>query len=548
MRRRAGRAFADGPGRRAAAASASSASASSVSPSSVRVVDERRAVERDQAVAAGREAECSSHGCAAARARRGARAASRSSCSRPGGRRRRRCPRAARLSTAELRVGEQDRAQVVGELAVVLLGHRRVEAPQARLDVGDRDDELGRRECGRERRVDVTGDDDEVGALLLEDARRRRTGRARSARRGCPSRRRGRRPGSGRPSSREEHVGHLGVVVLPGVDEEQLGASGRALAARASTGAAFMKFGPRPDHEANLRTHPASMLVPIAGLAALPSRVVSRLRLREPTIRGGRGIEVLFWVSLAALAWTHVRYPIAVALARAAAAARREARDEDADRRRDRRRATTRRRVIERRVANLLALDYPREQLEIVVTSDASTDRTEELASAAGARVIRNPRGGKVAAQDSAVRETESEIVAFSDANATWAPGRAPRARRAVRRPATSPTSAGSCGWRRPTAANKEGLYWRYEMARSRGRVARSARSPGGNGSDLRGSPLGLRRGRPALRARSLAAVPDGPARQAGRLRAGGAWRSRSRRRRTRPSTAARCACSSTAG
>ena len=34
--------------------------------------------------------------------------------------------------------------------------------------------------------------------------------------------------------------------------------------------------------------------------------------------------------------------------------------------------------------------------------------------------MIRNERGGKVAAQDRAVRETESDIVAFSDANATW--------------------------------------------------------------------------------------------------------------------------------
>ncbi len=108
--------------------------------------------------------------------------------------------------------------------------------------------------------------------------------------------------------------------------------------------------------------------------------------------------------------------------------------------------------VIERRVANLLALDYPRDRLEIVVTSDASTDRTEELAEAAGARVIRNPRGGKVAAQDRAVRETESEIVAFSDANATWAPDALRRLVAPVRRSRASPTSAGSCGSRRPTA------------------------------------------------------------------------------------------------
>ena len=42
--------------------------------------------------------------------------------------------------------------------------------------------------------------------------------------------------------------------------------------------------------------------------------------------------------------------------------------------------------VIERRIENLRALDYPADKLEIVVTSDASTDRTEELAEAARRR------------------------------------------------------------------------------------------------------------------------------------------------------------------
>src|SRR5436309_5760078 len=132
-------------------------------------------------------------------------------------------------------------------------------------------------------------------------------------------------------------------------------------------------------------------------------------------------VRVLFWVALAALAWTHVLYPAAAAaLARVRARVVRRgasepsvtvivaAHDEEA--------------VIERRVENLRALDYPAEKLEVVVTSDASTDRTEELAAAAGARVVRNARDGKVAAQDHAVRETQSDIVAFSDANATWAP------------------------------------------------------------------------------------------------------------------------------
>jgi cellulose synthase/poly-beta-1,6-N-acetylglucosamine synthase-like glycosyltransferase len=137
--------------------------------------------------------------------------------------------------------------------------------------------------------------------------------------------------------------------------------------------------------------------------------------------------------------------------------------------------------VIERRVANLLALDYPAEKLEVVVTSDASTDRTDALAEAAGARVVRNARGGKVAAQDRAVRETNSEIVAFSDANATWAPD----ALRKLVRNFADPHVAYVCGQLRLEAAdgrNKEGIYWRYELV-TRDAESRLGSITGGNGS-----------------------------------------------------------------
>jgi cellulose synthase/poly-beta-1,6-N-acetylglucosamine synthase-like glycosyltransferase len=137
--------------------------------------------------------------------------------------------------------------------------------------------------------------------------------------------------------------------------------------------------------------------------------------------------------------------------------------------------------VIARRIENLQALEYPAEKLQIVVTSDASSDRTEEIASAAGVRVIRNPRGGKVAAQDRAVRETDSEIVAFSDANATWAPD----ALRGLVRPFADPVVGYVCGQLRILAAdgsNKEGLYWRYEMA-VRAAESRLSSVTGGNGS-----------------------------------------------------------------
>jgi cellulose synthase/poly-beta-1,6-N-acetylglucosamine synthase-like glycosyltransferase len=190
---------------------------------------------------------------------------------------------------------------------------------------------------------------------------------------------------------------------------------------------------------------------------------------------------VLFWGSLTALAWTHLLYPAAVALV-ARIHTRRigiddgylpsvavivTAYNEES--------------AIERRLENLRALDYPAELLELVVTSDASTDRTEELSEAAGARVIRNPRGGKVAAQDAAVRATEAEVVAFSDANATWASD----ALRKLVRNLADPQVAYVCGRLRleaPDGSNKEGVYWRYELV-TRDGESRLGSVTAGNGS-----------------------------------------------------------------
>ncbi|HVS85727.1 MAG TPA: glycosyltransferase family 2 protein [Gaiellaceae bacterium] len=192
-------------------------------------------------------------------------------------------------------------------------------------------------------------------------------------------------------------------------------------------------------------------------------------------------VAVLFWLSLAALAWTHALYPLAaVGLSRLRS--RPPARDEErlpsvavivA--------AWNEEAAIGARVENLRALDYPAELLEVVVTSDASSDRTEELAAAAGARVVRNERGGKVAAQDAAVRQTDAEVVAFSDANATWAPD----ALRKLVRSFGDPEVAYVCGQLRLEAAdgsNREGVYWRYEMV-TRDAESRLGSVTGGNGS-----------------------------------------------------------------
>lgn len=76
--------------------------------------------------------------------------------------------------------------------------------------------------------------------------------------------------------------------------------------------------------------------------------------------------------------------------------------------------------VIARRLENLLHLDYPREKLEIVVASDGSTDRTNEIArgySGQGISLLALDRIGKGPAQDTAVASANSEIVIFTDAD-----------------------------------------------------------------------------------------------------------------------------------
>jgi cellulose synthase/poly-beta-1,6-N-acetylglucosamine synthase-like glycosyltransferase len=75
-------------------------------------------------------------------------------------------------------------------------------------------------------------------------------------------------------------------------------------------------------------------------------------------------------------------------------------------------------------IENKLSLDYPPDKLEVVVISDESNDKTDEIVSAYKNRVklIRQqPRAGKTAALNLAVPETKGEILVFSDANSIYA-------------------------------------------------------------------------------------------------------------------------------
>ena len=137
--------------------------------------------------------------------------------------------------------------------------------------------------------------------------------------------------------------------------------------------------------------------------------------------------QLLFWLGAAALAYTYAGYPLLIALVSRL-------------RGRDVRRAPAGARFLpavsvvitayneERDLAakldNTLALDYPADKLEIIVASDCSADRTDEIArayAARGVRLHRQPtRLGKTAAQNAAVELARGEIILFSDATTLY--------------------------------------------------------------------------------------------------------------------------------
>jgi cellulose synthase/poly-beta-1,6-N-acetylglucosamine synthase-like glycosyltransferase len=212
-------------------------------------------------------------------------------------------------------------------------------------------------------------------------------------------------------------------------------------------------------------------------------------------------LETLFWTAVVLIAWTQVGYALCIALIARVFATDDLAQAPGAMGAHSERQTQTHpsvslivaahneQSVICAKVLNALALEYPRELLEVIVACDGCSDATAAQAREAGADlVLELPRGGKIAAQDAAVQRSCGEIVAFSDANALWAPdalaelvavfadARVGYACGRVRfvRDEQTPDGAG--------ATNQEGVYWGYEMS-LRARESRLASITAGNGA-----------------------------------------------------------------
>lgn len=80
--------------------------------------------------------------------------------------------------------------------------------------------------------------------------------------------------------------------------------------------------------------------------------------------------------------------------------------------------------VIEAKIANFMALDYPEDKLEFVIITDCCSDRTDEfIRSNYNQRIkhlIQTERSGKTKNLNRGVSEADGEILVFTDANAMF--------------------------------------------------------------------------------------------------------------------------------
>jgi cellulose synthase/poly-beta-1,6-N-acetylglucosamine synthase-like glycosyltransferase len=181
-------------------------------------------------------------------------------------------------------------------------------------------------------------------------------------------------------------------------------------------------------------------------------------------------LELTFWLSAAVIVYVYVGYPLFLKLVHAAFGRAPShppaaeppvtlvisAFNEEAS--------------IREKLDNTLGLDYPADRLQVLVVSDASDDRTDDIVrefAGRGVRLLRMAeRGGKTVGLNAAIREATGEVVVFSDANAMY--------RRDALRRLSAPFAdrtvgavVGESTYHDSDTASEasESLYWKYETA-----------------------------------------------------------------------------------
>jgi cellulose synthase/poly-beta-1,6-N-acetylglucosamine synthase-like glycosyltransferase len=124
--------------------------------------------------------------------------------------------------------------------------------------------------------------------------------------------------------------------------------------------------------------------------------------------------------------------------------------------------------LIEEKLRNCAALNYPASHLEVLVGCDGCTDRTVLRAEAAGvpnARIINfSQRRGKPVVLNELITYCTGDIVVFSDANTMLAANAVSHLVRHFEAPAVGCVSGELTFIPTATGTRTEGVYWRYEV------------------------------------------------------------------------------------
>jgi cellulose synthase/poly-beta-1,6-N-acetylglucosamine synthase-like glycosyltransferase len=124
-------------------------------------------------------------------------------------------------------------------------------------------------------------------------------------------------------------------------------------------------------------------------------------------------------------------------------------------------------RYLPDRIINIRNLEYPRNKLEVIIVSDGSDDRSNEILSGATDEQIRTillpSRKGKANALNVGVAQATNDILIFSDAATLFAPDSIQK----LVRHFSGPKVGVVCGLLKfkATAESQqtEGIYWKYE-------------------------------------------------------------------------------------
>lgn len=127
--------------------------------------------------------------------------------------------------------------------------------------------------------------------------------------------------------------------------------------------------------------------------------------------------------------------------------------------------------VIAEKIENAIGLDYPKESFEVIVVSDDSTDRTNEIVEGYSSQYpfvhlnIVKGRQGKTAALNKSVSLAKGDILIFSDANSMYEGD----AIKELVKHFSDDTIGGVCGELKllnsshSSIGESEGAYWKYE-------------------------------------------------------------------------------------